>query len=74
MSGPVGPPRSDLQAAIVASTVYNMQRGKGSRAAKPADFIPKWDRGRRATPEELWQQAMAANAAVGGTITTPKTA
>ena len=37
---PFGPWRADLRAGIVASTVANALRGKGSRAYDPTDFLP----------------------------------
>jgi hypothetical protein len=38
---PIGGRRSDFQAAIIASTVANVNRGKG-RVLKPDDFIPEY--------------------------------
>lgn len=38
---PIGGRRSDFQAAIIASTVANSNRGKG-RALKPDDFVPEY--------------------------------
>ncbi|MBI0294508.1 DUF4035 domain-containing protein [Streptomyces sp. PRKS01-29] len=72
ITGPLDGRRGDVQAAIIASTVANSQRSKG-RALLPKDFIPKWDRPRAMTPEEMWAAAMQANASLGGTIaTTPE--
>jgi len=39
---PFGGCRSDYQAGVVASTVFNMLRGKGGRTVKPEDFMPEW--------------------------------
>ncbi|MDS1269690.1 DUF4035 domain-containing protein [Lipingzhangella sp. LS1_29] len=68
VTGPLGPERADLHAAIVASTVANANRGKRGRAAKPADFIPRWDR-----REQSWQEQLATvqriNTALGGSQT-----
>ncbi len=47
---PFGGERGDLQAAIVASTVYNMLRGKDAKVANPADFMAKFG------PEEQKEQ------------------
>lgn len=66
IAGPLGPARSDLQAAIVAATVANAARHKG-KPATPADFIPEWDR-RPQTVEEQLRIAHALNAAFGGTV------
>lgn len=40
---PFGEERADLRAGIVASTIANVNRGKG-QPMKPADFMPKFDR------------------------------
>lgn len=72
ITGPLGADRGDVQAAIIAATVANTARSKG-RVLQPKDFVPKWDRPKAMTPEEMWQAAMQANAALGGTVTaTPK--
>lgn len=66
VAGPLGAARSDLQAAIIASTVANSNRGKKGRRADPADFIPKWDR----KPAQSWEQQLEAvkalNRSMGG--------
>lgn len=45
--------RADLRSAIVACTVYNMNRGRRSSPKKPIDFMPKFGPKRRQTPEEM---------------------
>lgn len=60
VAGPLGPGRGDYLAALVATTVANANRPKGKRAARLKDFLIRWDKGRRATPEELWTKAMTA--------------
>ncbi|MFF8473879.1 hypothetical protein [Streptomyces sp. NPDC015414] len=57
--------RTDIAAGIVAATVHNSQGAK--RKAKPSDFLPTWFR-RRKTPEEIWQDVLKANSALGGSI------
>ncbi|MER7874826.1 hypothetical protein ABTY63_14885 [Streptomyces solisilvae] len=69
ITGPLDGRRGDIQAAIIAATVANSQRSKG-RALLPKDFIPKWDKPRAMTPEEMWAAAMQANASLGGTVAT----
>ena len=66
MAGPIGPDRGDIQAAIVASTVANANRGKKGRKLTPADFIPKWDRGRQQSWQEQLAKVKAINRAMGG--------
>jgi hypothetical protein len=34
--------RFDLRSAIVASTIANINRGKGTRPYKPSDFMPDY--------------------------------
>lgn len=43
--------RADLRAGIVASTVYNVNRGK-SKPLEPAAFMPKYEKAKQ-SPEEL---------------------
>lgn len=57
--------RGDISAGIIAATVANS--GGAKKKAKPADFIPSWFK-RRKTPEQLWKDVMAANAALGGAV------
>lgn len=65
VAGPVGPARGDTQAAIVASTIANVNAGKGRRFT-PKDFIPPWD----AEAAQSWQDQLAIvkqlNAMFGG--------
>lgn len=64
---PFGESRADLRAGIIASTTYNVNRGKG-RAMQPVDFMPKFevtDRVKK-TPEQVWQVLQSyTNAAKG---------
>lgn len=59
---PFGDYRRDLQVAVVASTIANVNRGKRTQAFKPdefmvarhpSDFIPK-------KPETVWDKVKAA--------------
>jgi hypothetical protein len=43
--GPLGPVRGDWQAALIASTIANVNRAKKSRPAKIAEFMLGWKRG-----------------------------
>ena len=74
LTGPLGGARGDVQAALIASVIASVNRGKGQRAPTIADFMPRWDRTKvRKSPEELWRMAQMANAALGGSFnsTTP---
>ncbi|MEU0245169.1 hypothetical protein ABZ192_12690 [Streptomyces sp. NPDC006235] len=55
--------RGDISAGIIAATVSNSAGGK--RKAKVSDFLPTWFR-RRKTAEEIWQDVIKANTALGG--------
>jgi hypothetical protein len=57
--------RGDISAGVVAATVANSQGAK--KKAKPADFIPTWFK-RKKTPDQIWQEVMKANAALGGDV------
>jgi hypothetical protein len=51
--------------AITSATVANVNRRKGSRAFKPADFMPEFDK-KAQTVEEQMQFAVMLTAAMGG--------
>jgi hypothetical protein len=57
-----------LRSGLVAATVYNVHRKKGSRAAKPTDFIRQ--EARVLSPEEMERQmdawARSVNRKKGG--------
>ena len=79
---PFGQERGDLQAGVVASTVYNVNRGKGDKALAPADFALKFGpsvmktRAKRKRKAPDWQPYLAfaqGMVAIGyGKITTAK--
>lgn len=50
---PSGESRADLRMGILASVIQNMMRGKGSRAMKPKDFIPRFGRQKQQTQEDM---------------------
>ena len=56
---PFGTFRDNLHTGMIASTVYNMQRGKNSRPMKATDFLIKDKNQRRA--EETAQTLAALN-------------
>lgn len=71
IAGPLGGARGDIQAALVATVIASVNKGKGQRTPRISDFVPRWDRARvRKTPEELFKLALAANSALGGTVNT----
>jgi len=50
---PFGEERADLRAGIVASTIANVNRGKNRKAYKAVDFVPKFERKRRQSANEM---------------------
>lgn len=54
--------------AILAATMVNCWRGKGSRAAKPSDFMPRFEKPREQTPEEMMQAMQAWTRFLGGEV------
>ncbi|MEV4672163.1 hypothetical protein AB0K34_10975 [Actinomadura sp. NPDC049382] len=71
VAGTLGPERGDLHAGIVGSTIANANRGKGKRAAKVTDFMPRWDK-----PVQTWRDQLAVvkqlNASLRGSDLTRK--
>ena len=51
---PWGEERADLRAGIIASTIANVNRGKG-KSFSPGDFMPEFDKPVRTlqTPQEM---------------------
>lgn len=56
---PFGEERADLRAGIIASTLANVNRGRGTRAFKPSDFMPKFDAPRIMSADEIGSRLMA---------------
>ena len=52
-------------AAVVASMLYNINRGKGTSAASAEDFLPKW-RTQKADADLLMSKVQRIAAAFGG--------
>jgi hypothetical protein len=65
---PIGYTRGDLQAAIVASTIANVNRKKGAKPFGPQDFMPQFDEREKEeqSPEDILKAAEMLNAAFGG--------
>lgn len=69
IAGPLGGARGDVNAAMISAAIVAVNRGKGQRAPKLADFMPRWDRTKvRKSPEELFRAAMLANSALQGRV------
>lgn len=66
MTGPLGRRRNDIQAATIAATIANANRGKKGRKFKMTDFlIPYGEQGRK-TPEQMLATIKGLNRAMGG--------
>jgi hypothetical protein len=64
---PHGPIRGDIQAGIVASTIANVNRGKGSQAFTVQDFLPFKDSdAEKSSEDDMKTQLMALAAFTGG--------
>lgn len=64
---PIGYTRGDLQAGIIASTIANVNRKKGTKPFKPQDFMPQFDDyEEEQSPEEMLKTVEMLNAAFGG--------
>ncbi|MEU5950654.1 DUF4035 domain-containing protein [Micromonospora sp. NPDC047465] len=72
VTGPLGPERADMHAAIIASTIANANRGKHGRRFTPEDFLPRWDQRGAAAPageqtgEDHLRLIRSLNKAMGG--------
>ena len=63
---PWGEERADLRAGIVASTIANVHRGKGKAPFRVRDFMPRFRKAVKQTPEQMAAiLTMAAKAAMG---------
>ena len=57
--GPFGPERGDVHVGIVASTIANVNRGKGQPAYKDTEFRPRFARAARESRSGADQQLRA---------------
>jgi hypothetical protein len=67
LTGTIGPERGDLLHGILTATVANTARGKGQRAARAEDFIPKWAGKARQSWQDMLTAVRALNRQLGGT-------
>jgi hypothetical protein len=67
MTGPLGRRRSDIQAATIAATIANANRGKKGKKLKIRDFlIPYGEKDRPKTGREMLDLVRGINAGLGG--------
>lgn len=65
MTGPIGRRRFDIQAATVAATVANSNRGKGGRKFQLKDFLIPYGQERK-TPAQMLEVVKGLNKSMGG--------
>lgn len=63
---PWGPERLERSLAVLTAVVANIARGKGQRAYKAEDFLPRYGPRRVLSSEELLERVRYINAALGG--------
>jgi hypothetical protein len=66
MTGPLGRRRGDIQAATIAATIANANRGKGGRKFKMTDFLIPYGGTGRKTPQEMLAAVRDINQSLGG--------
>lgn len=66
LAGPLGQRRNDIQAATIAATIANANRGKGGRKFKLSDFLIPYGGSERKSPEQLLSAIKSMNKAMGG--------
>lgn len=67
--GPLGPLRGDWQAALIASTIVAMNRGKKGKRHKVSDFLLEWKDGTASDPREMEKIGKMLASRLGGTWT-----
>lgn len=69
ITGPLGRRRQDIQAAVIASTIANANRGKKGKKFKISDFLIEYDRleeRKTQSPHEMIEALKAINKSMGG--------
>lgn len=66
MTGPLGRRRYDIQAATIAATIANGNRGKGGRKFKLSDFLIPYGNSDRKSPEQMLAAIKSLNRSMGG--------
>jgi hypothetical protein len=67
ISGPLGGLRGDVQTALLAQTMANVNRGKSARPYKLSDFTLEWDRPPQ-DDDQMMATAYALNRQFGGRV------
>lgn len=66
MTGPLGRRRQDIQAATIAATIANANRGKGGKKFKMSDFLIPYEESGRKSPQQMLAAIKRLNKSMGG--------
>ncbi|WP_086809803.1 phage tail assembly protein T [Streptomyces reticuliscabiei] len=70
LTGPLGRRRHDIQAATIAATVANANRGKGAKRLKVTDFLLPYGTERK-SPQDMLAAIRGINKSMGGAERVP---
>lgn len=65
MTGPLGRRRGDIQAATIAATIANANRGKKGKKARIVDFLIEYGKQSK-TPQQMLDMIRSLNRSMGG--------
>lgn len=66
ITGPLGRRRQDIQAATIAATIANANRGKKGKKFKLSDFLIPYGTTEQKSPAQLLAAIKSINKAMGG--------
>jgi hypothetical protein len=66
ISGPLGRRRQDIQAATIAATIANGNRGKRGKKFKLSDFLIPYGKTEQKTPQQMLAAIKSLNKSMGG--------
>lgn len=65
---PFGVERADLQHGMVAATIANYHRGKGTQPFAPGDFVLSFEQPQKQTPQDHADYFKRLTQSMGGTV------
>jgi hypothetical protein len=66
ITGPLGRRRNDIQAATIAATIANSNRGKKGKKFKMSDFLIPYGEEERKSPDQMLAAIRGFNKSMGG--------
>jgi len=66
ITGPLGRRRNDIQAATIAATIANSNRGKKGKKFKMTDFLIPYGEQERKSPMQMLAAIKSINRSMGG--------